>query len=90
MNGAPGVYSARYASEDVSRQANVLKLLTEMNDISNRKAKFKTVIAFVTSEYKITFEGCVDGKILNEQKGTEVLGMILCFNQMVLSVHLLN
>lgn len=74
LDGAPGVYSARYAGEDVCRQANVLKLLTEMKNIPNRKAQFKTVVAFVTSEYEITFEGCVGGKILNEQKGNRGFG----------------
>ena len=74
LNGAPGVYSARYAGEDVSYQDNVLKLLTEMNDISNRKAQFRTVVAFVTSEHEITFEGYVGGKILNEQKGNRGFG----------------
>ncbi len=74
LNGAPGVYSARYAGKDVSYQDNVLKLLTDMNDISNRKAQFRTVVAFVTSEHEITFEGCVEGKILNEQKGAGGFG----------------
>ena len=45
LNGAPGVYSARYAGEDCSYHDNVVKLLAAMKGMTNRKARFRTVIA---------------------------------------------
>ena len=69
LNGAPGVYSARYAGEDASYQDNVLKLLKELGETENRTARFRTVVALVTGKDEFTFEGKVEGEILNEQKG---------------------
>jgi XTP/dITP diphosphohydrolase len=74
LNGAPGVYSARYAGEDVTYQDNVLKLLFEMSGKTNRKAQFRTVMAFVTSDFEKTVEGAVQGIITPEQKGTGGFG----------------
>jgi XTP/dITP diphosphohydrolase len=69
LGGAPGVYSARYAGEEASYQDNVLKLLAEMKNADVRKAQFRTVMAFVTSDNARTFEGVVKGEILEEQRG---------------------
>ena len=69
LDGAPGVYSARYAGENVTYQDNVLKLLSEMRNKENRNARFRTVMAFVESEKEYFFEGSVEGEILSEQKG---------------------
>ena len=69
LNGAPGVYSARYAGEDASYQDNVLKLLKELGETENRTARFRTVVALVTGKDEFTFEGKVEGVILSEQKG---------------------
>ena len=74
LNGAPGVYSARYAGEDASYQDNVLKLLKELGATENRVARFRTVVALVTGEAEHTFEGKVEGEILNEQKGVGGFG----------------
>lgn len=69
LAGAPGVYSARYAGEEASYQDNVLKLLAEMKNADVRKAQFRTVMAFVTSDNAHTFEGVVEGIILDHQRG---------------------
>ncbi len=69
LNGAPGVYSARYAGENVSYQDNVLKLLSEMNRKVDRKAQFRTVMAFVSTDNEQTFEGVVRGVITEKQRG---------------------
>ncbi|MCR9131457.1 MAG: RdgB/HAM1 family non-canonical purine NTP pyrophosphatase [bacterium] len=69
LGGAPGVYSARYAGEEASYQDNVLKLLAEMKNADVRKAQFRTVMAFVTSDSAHTFEGVVKGEILKDQRG---------------------
>jgi len=69
LDGAPGVYSARYAGENVTYQDNVLKLLSEMTGITLRNARFSTVIAFVSSDGEFTFNGTVEGEILTEQRG---------------------
>lgn len=74
LNGAPGVYSARYAGEDVSYQDNVLKLLREMDGKQNRLAQFRTVVALVTTESEHTFEGVCEGKIIDHQRGEKGFG----------------
>lgn len=74
LNGAPGVYSARYAGGNATYQDNVNKLLDELKDEQNRKAQFRTVIAFVTDEHEYFFEGVCKGVILTEQKGNKGFG----------------
>ncbi len=74
LDGRPGVYSARYAGEGCTYQDNVLKMLEEMRDVTNRKACFKTVIALILDGEKYFFEGRVDGEILTEQRGTDGFG----------------
>jgi len=75
LDGAPGVHSARYASEEGhDHEANNAKLLKEMEGKTNRKADFKTVIAFVTSDADHCFEGKVNGHIINEKRGTQGFG----------------
>ena len=70
LGGAPGVHSARYASETGhDSEANMAKLLTELDGVENRRANFRTVIAFVTDDSVHYFEGKVDGKILAERRG---------------------
>ena len=73
LDGAPGVYSARYAGEDASYHDNVLKLLLELQDIDNRKARFRTVIALVGYRERI-FEGVCDGEITHKPRGTGGFG----------------
>ena len=74
LDGAPGVYSARYSGEDATYQSNVEKLLAELNNKEQRTARFRTVVAFVTAEETHTFEGIVDGEILKKQKGNGGFG----------------
>lgn len=74
LNGAPGVYSARYAGENCSYQDNVIKLLDALKDIENRKARFRTVIALNLDGRQYTFEGIVNGIITKEQHGEKGFG----------------
>ena len=74
LNGAPGVYSARYAGEDCVAENNMRKLLSEMQGKANRRAAFKTVVAFVTDTEKRAFEGVATGKILVEKHGDKGFG----------------
>lgn len=74
LDGRPGVYSARYAGEGCSYQDNVLKLLGEMQGVTDRRACFKTVIALILNGKTYFFEGRVDGIILPEQRGTDGFG----------------
>lgn len=69
LDGAPGVWSARYAGENATYQDNVVKLLDALLGSSNRKARFKTVIALKNSEGIITFEGVINGKIIESAIG---------------------
>lgn len=69
LNGAPGVYTARYAGPQKNAQDNMDKLLRELESTTNRKAHFKTVIALNLDEKKELFTGFVNGKISLEQLG---------------------
>lgn len=74
LDGAPGVHSARYAGEAADPEANINKLLNALKDESNRKAYFKTVIAFVQEGIIRFFEGQIDGEITWEPQGTAGFG----------------
>jgi XTP/dITP diphosphohydrolase len=74
LNNAPGVYSARYAGEAKSAEANMLRLLSEMKNISNRNARFRTVIALIIDGKEHLFEGIVSGTITEEKQGQEGFG----------------
>lgn len=74
LNGAPGVYTARYAGPERDAQANMKKLLEELGDRDDRKARFKTVIALIWRGKTYTFEGIVNGTIAREQSGTGGFG----------------
>lgn len=86
LNGAPGVHSARYAEgTDHNSEANMTKLLNQLHDQANRKARFRTVICLIekkdvcpcgcTSVKQVhRFEGIVNGSIATEKKGTEGFG----------------
>lgn len=74
LDGRPGVYSARYAGPECSAEANMDKLIQELSDKPNRKAKFVTVIALVTESTKNSFEGSVEGEILKQREGTNGFG----------------
>ncbi len=74
LNGAPGVYSARYAGKEKSSVANMQKVLRQMETINSRKARFRTVISLVTDGQEKQFEGIVNGEILREPKGKAGFG----------------
>lgn len=74
LNGAPGVYSARYAGEHCSFADNVNKLLHEMQGKTNRRACFKTVVALILDGKTHFFEGRVDGTIIETPRGGEGFG----------------
>ena len=76
LNGAPGIYSARYAGEDVTYEDNVNKLLAEMENIplENRKAQFRTVISFVDKDRELWTEGTIKGIIVETAKGKNGFG----------------
>lgn len=74
LNNAPGVYSARYAGPGHDSEANMNKLLEEMNNIENRKARFRTVIALLLNGKQYVFEGIVNGEITKEKRGTTGFG----------------
>lgn len=69
LNGAPGVYSARYAGEGCSFDDNIDKLLGAMEGMTNRRADFRTVICLLEGGVPRYFEGRVEGMILTERYG---------------------
>lgn len=74
LNGAPGVYSARYAGEGATYNDNVNKLLKELSGKGNRSARFRTVVAFVTDDGEYLFEGICGGEIISEKRGDKGFG----------------
>lgn len=74
LDGAPGVYSARYAGEGCSFADNVNKLLKAMDGQTNRKARFRTVICLIENGEKHYFEGIVNGTIIEKGSGNMGFG----------------
>jgi len=74
LNGAPGVYTARFAGPDCNFDQNVEKLLRVMQNQNNRKARFITNIALILNGQEYLFEGVVDGIIPTERRGTNGFG----------------
>lgn len=74
LNGAPGVYSARFAGEQKNDHDNIDKVLNELKNSDNRKANFKTVIALNLNNQQHLFTGIIDGTITTTQKGTQGFG----------------
>lgn len=74
LNGEPGVFSARYAGEGHNFSLNVDKLLRNLTGLTNRKARFRTVISLIMNGNEIFFEGVINGKIIEERKGTNGFG----------------
>ena len=74
LNGEPGVYSARYAGEEKSAEANMNKVLDKLTKIKNRNARFRTVISLVINGSEKQFEGVVEGEIVDVKKGGSGFG----------------
>src|SRR5690606_32924786 len=70
----PGVFSARYAGSERSDEANIDKLLEELESKSDRSAQFRTAIALIIEGKEELFEGRVQGQILNEKRGVHGFG----------------
>ncbi|MCQ2083392.1 MAG: non-canonical purine NTP diphosphatase [Bacteroidaceae bacterium] len=73
LDGAPGVHSARYAGDHDS-EANMRKLLSELENKSDRSAQFRTVVALLLDGKELLFEGIVKGSILEERHGNGGFG----------------
>ena len=74
LDGAPGVYSARYAGPGHDSVANMSLLLKNLQGITDRRARFVTVIALILNGVETTFEGQVEGRILTEPHGADGFG----------------
>ena len=74
LNGSPGVHSARFAGVHKDFSANTEKVLKLMKGKKNRLAKFRTVIALILEGSEYIFEGIVNGKIMNQKRGTGGFG----------------
>ena len=74
IDGAPGVYSARYAGEECDSEANMRKLLENLTGKTNRNAQFRTVIALIINGEEMLFNGIVKGTIATEKKGDSGFG----------------
>ena len=75
LGGAPGIYSARYAGgEGHDSEANMRKLLSEMEGKENRRARFRTAICLIEGGEEHLFEGIVQGNIIEARRGTAGFG----------------
>lgn len=74
LNGEPGVYSARYAGDNHDSEANMQKLLDNLNNKTNRKARFRTVISLIMDGKELFFEGIIEGEITKEKQGHSGFG----------------
>jgi XTP/dITP diphosphohydrolase len=74
LHGEPGVKSARYAGANASFKENIEKLLNQLGNHPNRKARFRTVISLILDGKEFQFEGICDGKIIYEARGTQGFG----------------
>lgn len=75
LGGAPGVYSARYAGGDGhDSEANMRKLLKELDGEQNRKAQFRTAICLIEQGDEHLFEGIVKGSIIEQKRGASGFG----------------
>lgn len=74
LHGAPGVHSARYAGEHKNFNDNIEKVLSNLKNIKNRKARFRTVICLIWNKKEYYFEGICEGKIAEQNSGNEGFG----------------
>jgi XTP/dITP diphosphohydrolase len=74
LDGRPGVKSARYAGPECISANNIKKVLAELDGVDNRKARFRTIISLILEGKEYQFEGIVNGKIINEERGSKGFG----------------
>ena len=74
LGGAPGVHTARFAGPECDTRANVDLLLERLRGVSDRRARFRTVICLILGGEEHFFEGIVEGRIAERESGTEGFG----------------
>ena len=74
LNGAPGLLSARYAGDNKDPQANILKVLNQLEGRNDREAQFRTVITLIIHRIEHNFEGICRGRIAEKPSGTKGFG----------------
>lgn len=74
LNGRPGVYSARYGGSGRDPKENMKKVLREMDGITKREARFRTIICLIIDDKEMLFEGVVNGCIRTTESGDEGFG----------------
>tara|TARA_B000000557_G_scaffold69927_1_gene55197 strand:+ start:27 stop:620 length:594 start_codon:yes stop_codon:yes gene_type:complete len=76
LNGAPGLFTARYAGQNASYEDNMAKLLQKLDGIDDdlRTARFRTIISFVDGINDFYVEGVIEGKILKSKVGNNGFG----------------
>lgn len=74
LDGEPGVYSARYAGKHGDHEANINKVLSKLNSVADRRARFRTVISLIWNGQEHFFEGTVEGTIRHERSGKQGFG----------------
>jgi XTP/dITP diphosphohydrolase len=74
LGGAPGVMSARFAGDEKDMDKNIEKVISLLDGKSNRRARFRTVIAFVRGDEEHSFEGIAEGTIITEKRGNSGFG----------------
>lgn len=74
LNNEPGVHSARYAGEEKSFDKNIEKLLSKLENSSERKARFRTVICLILEGKEYFFEGICEGEIIHKKRGNQGFG----------------
>ena len=76
LNGAPGVYSARYAGKNITYEDNVKKLLSELSGVEKklRVAQFRTVISFFSAKKELWVDGRIEGIITEKSVGKKGFG----------------
>lgn len=80
LNGQPGIYSARYAGEHASDKDNREKLFAALKGVSDREARFVSVVAFISHDEKVFFgKGETKGKIMTEEEGQNGFGYDVMF-----------
>jgi len=74
LNKKPGIYSSRYAGYPINSNNNIKKLLKNLSGFNNKNARFRTVISLIINENIYSFEGIINGKIIEEIKGNNGFG----------------
>jgi XTP/dITP diphosphohydrolase len=74
LGNEPGVYSARYAGEEKSAEANMKKVHDKMIDVTDRRARFRCVFSLIMGGNELQFEGIVEGVILDQKEGNGGFG----------------